>query len=119
MLRTCLLAAVVLTTSAAVLDAQPFPRLPFPPPGPQPVPPASGSPVDGQWYFRGDPSQPCFIQTVGTPAGPAVLFTNEKGTPAYGQVSPDGRWVTIPDWNLTGTIRWNRIIWPNGDFWAR
>lgn len=114
MLRNSILAAVVLAGTAVTLDAQPFPRLPFPPP--QPVP---ASPVDGRWFFRGDPFQPCSVQTVAGPAGPRLIFTNEKGTPAEGRLSRDGRRVTIPDWNLIGTVRRDAIVWPNGDFWGR
>jgi hypothetical protein len=77
------------------------------------------SPVDGPWFFRGDPWQPCYVQTVPGPQGPILLFTNEKGTRAFGWLSRDGRRVTIPDWNLTGTVRGNALVWPNGDFWGR
>ena len=57
--------------------------------------------------------------SVATPQGPGLVVTNEKGTPAYGWLSRDGRRLTIPDWNLTGTVRGNQIVWPNRDFWAR
>jgi hypothetical protein len=76
-------------------------------------------PLEGEWFFRGDPSQPCLIRAVPSPAGRLLVFTNEKGTPAMGWLSRDGRRVTIPDWNLVGKITPNRIIWPNGDFWGR
>ncbi len=108
--------AALLATSSAVGTVQAQPPFPVPIPRPQPQP---GSPIDGPWYFRGDPRQPCFIQTVNGPRGPALLFTNEKGTDALGHLSRDGRRVTIPDWNLSGTVRGNAIVWPNGDFWAR
>lgn len=131
MTRTTLLALVFTGGLAAVADAQPFPR-PFPQPFPrqpfpqqpfpqQPFPQQPQGPggVDGQWFFRGDQFQPTFIETVATPDGPALLFTNEKGGQAYGRMSRDGRRVTIPDWNLTGTVRGNALVWPNGDFWGR
>ena len=82
----------------------------------QPPPP---SPVDGRWYFRGSPFHPCSIQTVATPVGLRLIFTNEKGTPAEGWLSKDGKRVTIPDWNLVGKVRGDSIVWPNGDFWGR
>jgi len=81
--------------------------------------PSPPSPVDGRWFFRGNPYQPCSIQSVMTPAGPRLVFINEKGTSAEGWLSQDGRQVTIPDWNLTGTVQNNAIVWPNGDFWGR
>ena len=98
------------TTSAA--GAQP----PFPP---APVPVPRPSPVDGVWYFRGDQSKPCYVQTVAGPRGPYLVFTNENGTDATGRLSRDGRRVTIPDWNLTGTVRRDALVWPNGDSWRR
>jgi len=107
------LAVAVLAGTVAVADAQP----PFPRPLPPQVPAPGG--IDDQWFFRGDPFQPTFIQTVPTPDGPALVFTNEKGTPAYGRLSRDGRHVVIPEWNLTGSLRGNAIVWPNGDFWGR
>lgn len=121
MFRTLALAAAVLIGSTAALDAQPWPQFPVPiPPQPRPLPPGS-SPMDGQWFFRGDRFQPCFIQSVATPGGQGVIVTNEKGTSAYGRVSRDGRRVTIPDWNIVGTLRENGrvLVWPNGDFWGR
>ena len=83
------------------------------------IPAPQQSSVDGVWYFRGDPTKPCSVQTVAAPSGPYLVFTNENGTPAAGQVSGDGRRVTIPDWNLTGTVSGNALVWPNGDFWSR
>lgn len=59
------------------------------------------------------------MQTVPGPAGPILLFTNERGTKAAGCLSRDGRRVTIPDWNLTGAVRPEALVWPNGDFWGR
>jgi hypothetical protein len=90
--------------------------------GPLHVPPARSTipaPVDGVWYFRGDPSKPCSVQTVAGPSGTYLVFTNENGTPAAGWLSGDGCQVTIPDWNLTGTVRGEALVWPNGDFWGR
>ena len=82
----------------------------------QPPIPVPQSAVDGRWFFRGNPFHPCSIQSIATPAGPRLVFTNENGTPAEGWLSRDGRRVTIPDWNLVGRIRANAIVWPNGDF---
>lgn len=121
MIRNLVLAAAVATAAGGAVSAQPGPRYPYPPPpGPFPgVPAPQSSPVDGPWYFRGNPHQPCYVQTVATPRGPRLIFTNENGTPAEGWLSRDGRRVTIPDWNLTGSVRGNAIVWPNGDFWGR
>src|SRR5438045_740031 len=108
-----LFAALVTAGAACAVGAQP----PFPPPRPIPAP--APSPVDGGWYFRGDPLKPCFIETIATPRGPSLVVTNENGTHASAWLSRDGRRLTIPDWNLTGTVRGDRLVWPNGDFWAR
>lgn len=106
--RQCLF-ATLLAAGATPVAAQP----PFPAPLPRP------SPVDGTWYFRGDPSKPCFVQTVAGPRGPYLVFTNENGTSASGWLGRNGRQVTIPDWNLTGTVRADALVWPNGDSWRR
>ena len=113
MFRTAVLAAALAAWGAADLVAQPFPG-PFPPP--LPGPPGG---LVGVWYFRGDPFAPCSVQAEPTPAGPRLVFVNEKGTPAAAFLSRDGRRVEIPDWNLAGRVYPNRIVWPNGDFWAR
>src|SRR5262249_39325926 len=76
------------------------------------------SPLEGVWYFRGDPAKVCFIETVTGPRGARLLFTNENGSEASGQLSPNGR-VTIPGWRLSGFVRGDQIIWPSGDFWQR
>jgi hypothetical protein len=78
------------------------------------------SPFHGQWFFRGDRSKPAFIQSVATNRGQELRLTNEKGTPAMGAVSRDGR-VLVPAWRISGTLRQGgRVIaWSNGDFWAR
>jgi hypothetical protein len=110
-----LFAIVLAAGAASALAAQP----PFPIPQPIPAPVPRPSPVDGRWFFRGDPSKPCYIQTVSTPSGPQLLLTNENGTQAYGSLSRSGRQVTIPDWNLIGTVRGDALVWPNGDFWHR
>ncbi len=110
MLRSAVLAAALVGLAAADLSAQPFPG-PFPPP--------AGPGVVGIWYFRGDPFAPCSVQVEPTPRGPQLVFVNEKGTPAAAFLSRDGRRVEIPDWNLAGRVYPNRIVWPNGDFWAR
>ena len=108
-----LFAALLTAGTASAAVAQP----PFPPPFPAPQP--APSTVDGQWFFRGDPSRPCFVQTARGPRGPFLVFTNETGTEATGWLSRSGRQVTIPDWNLTGTVRGNALVWPNGDSWQR
>jgi hypothetical protein len=116
MVRNWLFTSALLIGVTGVLGAQPFPPSPQPPfPAPNPVP----SQVTGQWFFRGDPRQPCFIQAIGTPQGTMLVFTNEKGSQAYGRLSWGGRKVIVYDWNLTGYLQGNSIIWPNGDFWSR
>jgi hypothetical protein len=77
--------------------------------------------VDGAWYMSGDHNQPCEIQL--RPDGSA-LFINEHGSQASGSVR--GNRVFIPEWSdgngsqgLWGTIRGNRIVWPNDTFWSR
>jgi len=111
--RKWLFATLLAVGATSVAAAQP----PFPSPVPIPLP--RPSPVDGTWFFRGDPSKPCSVQTVAGPQGPYLVFTNENGTSAAGRLSRDGRRVTIPDWNLTGTVRGDALVWPNGDFWRR
>ncbi|MBN9518899.1 hypothetical protein J0H58_10330 [bacterium] len=113
MFRTAVLASVVAVWAAADLPAQPFPgRFPSPIPHPQ-------TGIEGVWYFRGDPFQPCSVQTQWTPVGPQLVFVNEMGSPAAARLSRDGRRVEIPEWNLAGRVYPDRIVWPNGDFWAR
>ena len=114
MLRAALFASVLAVGAAADAPAQPFPR-PFPPP--LPAPQQAG--IEGLWYFRGDPSQPASVQTQWGPGGPQLVFVNEKGTPAAAFLHPDGHRVDVPDWGITGRFFPNRIVWPNGDFWAR
>ena len=115
MFRKFLIAAAVLTGLTSMANAQPFPRVPFPPRQPIPAP----SPIDGPWFFRGDQFQPCYVETVATPFGTELIFTNEKGTPARARLSRDGKRVTIPEWNLIGRVKGDAIVWPNGDFWGR
>ena len=85
-------------------------------PFPNPVPN-----INGVWYMNGDPYLPCEI--VQRQRDGRVLFTNEHGSAAWGTVT--GNRVWIPDWSdgkrrgLAGRIRGDRIIWPNGTFWAR
>jgi hypothetical protein len=85
------------------------------------VPIPQGSAFDGQWFFRGDPTKPAYIQSVATQRGQQVILTNEKGSPAMGWVSRDGSRVVVPEWNIVGTLRegGRALVWPNGDFWAR
>lgn len=100
---------------SGIASAQP-PGQPYVPPGP---PTPLVSPVDGRWYFRGDPRYPCFVETITGRDGPRLLFTNEKGSEAIGFLSPDGRQVTIPSWNDSARLRGNMLIWQNGDYWSR
>jgi hypothetical protein len=83
-------------------------------PAPPPVPDISGS-----WYMNGDPNQRCQISQPQLDGN--ALFTNEHGSSAWGTVRGDR--VFIPEWNEgrgeVGTIRGNRIVWPNGTYWAR
>jgi hypothetical protein len=124
MIRTLIITATILAGTAAGSIAQPPypfpqpPRYPQYPPRPQ-LPNPGASPVDGIWYFRGDPNQPTSIQTVQTPFGPEIIVTNEKGSPSPASLSADGRRLSVYDWNITGRVRGSRIIWPNGDFWGR
>jgi hypothetical protein len=121
MFRTLILTAVILACTSAGLLAQahdPFPQTRNPH-IPQQAPNPTASPVDGIWYFRGDPNQPASIQTMNTPWGLHLVVTNEKGSPSLGELSPDGRRVSVYEWNITGRIRGSRLIWPNGDFWSR
>ena len=114
MFRTLSITAIVFATAgeAAAQPHVPYPRMPYPQ-----VPVAS--PIEGVWYFRGDPSQPAYIRTVQTPAGPQVIATNEKGSSSPAELSPDGRRVFVYEWNIEGRLRGRRLVWPNGDFWAR
>jgi hypothetical protein len=75
------------------------------------------SPLEGVWYFRGDPQRVCFIETVNGPKGPRILLTNEHGDEASGSYT-NGR-VSVPGWKIGGTVRGNRLTWSNGDFWER
>jgi hypothetical protein len=113
MFRTAVIASALAVGAVTQLTAQPFPG-PFPPPGPGPQ-----AGIEGVWYFRGDPFQPCSVQTQLTPFGPQLVFVNEKGSPAAARLVAGGRRVDIPEWNLSGRVYPDRIVWPNGDFWAR
>ncbi len=137
MIRTLALSAMILAGTAAESFAQPpyrysFPQSQYPYPNPYPESPRfpqraprpqfpnrTPNSVDGMWYFRGDPNQPAYIETVRTPFGTQLIVTNEKGSPAQGELSPDGRRLLVYDWNITGRVQGNYLIWPNGDFWSR
>lgn len=84
------------------------------PPQPPPVPDISGT-----WYMHGDPNLRCEISQPRLDGN--ALFTNEHGSSAWGTVRGDR--VFIPEWNEgrgeRGVIRGNRIVWPNGSYWAR
>jgi hypothetical protein len=77
--------------------------------------------IHGVWYMHGDPYLPCEIVQIRRDG--RALFTNEHGSSAWGTV--DDYYVWIPGWSdgrrmgLVGRIRGDRIIWPNGSFWAR
>lgn len=110
MLRAALIASVLAVGAAADVTAQPFPP-------PMPAPPRAG--IEGVWYFRGDPSRPASVETQWGPGGPQLVLVNENGTPALGRLHPSGRLVDVPEWGIVGRVYPNRIVWPNGDFWAR
>ena len=84
-------------------------------------PPVQNTPfIHGRWFMNGDPNKPCEIRQDRNRA----LFINENGSRARGTVR--GSYVLIPDWSdgqgsdgLIGRVRGNRIVWPNGSFWAR
>jgi hypothetical protein len=87
------------------------------------APPDSGPParipnLNGTWYMRGNPDQPCRI-IQRRPDGRA-LFINENGSRAEGFVRGDH--VFVPDWNNgrgeRGRIQGDRILWP-GSYWSR
>ena len=77
--------------------------------------------LEGIWYHSGDPGKPARI--VQRRLDGRALFINENGSQAWGSVG--GSMVYIPDWSdgfqqgLVGTIRGDRIIWPDGNFWSR
>ena len=80
-----------------------------------------GPDLSGTWYLNGDGDRPCYIEQR---RDGRVLFTNEKGSAAWGEMSSGRVW--IPDWSpgegeqgLEGRIRGDRIIWPDGHFWSR
>jgi hypothetical protein len=111
--RKWLFAALLTIGATPVAVAQPAGETPVP------VPLLWGSPVDGAWLFQGDLHKPCSVRTVTGPCGPVLLITNENGSEAFGQLSENGRQVKIPDWNLTGTVRGDSLVWSNGDYWQR
>jgi hypothetical protein len=77
--------------------------------------------VSGTWYMNGNPNAPCEI--VQRRPGDRAEFINENGSRAWGTVTRNSVW--IPDWSdgwrqgLAGTIRDDRIVWPNGTYWSR
>jgi hypothetical protein len=78
--------------------------------------------LNGTWYMSGNEDQPCRI--IQSRRSSRVLFINEQGSRARGTVQGDR--VFIPDWTdgngstgLWGTIRGQRIVWPNGSYWSR
>lgn len=110
----------ILTIAAALLLAPSFAAAV--PPFPTQLPGSPGwprSPIEGVWYFRGDPDQPAYIHTVQTPFGPLAYATNEKGSTSRAEISPNGRRIFVHEWNIEGRLYGRRLVWPNGDFWAR
>jgi hypothetical protein len=103
----CFCVCVLTLPAAPALAQVPGPAAPAP----------RRSPLEGVWYFRGDPQRVCFIETVNGPKGPRILLTNEHGDEASGSYT-NGR-VSVPGWKLGGTVRGNRLVWSNGDFWER
>jgi len=79
--------------------------------------------IGGVWYLNGNGGAPCRIIQP-RPDGRA-LFVNEHGSRARGEIRGDQVW--IPDWStgspwdegLSGRIRGDRIVWPDGSFWSR
>lgn len=88
---------------------------------PQPVSTAYVPNLNGTWFLSGDPGKPARI--VQWRFDGRALFVNEKGSQAWGTIQGDTVW--IPDWSdgyrqgLLGTLRRDRIIWPDGNFWSR
>jgi hypothetical protein len=111
MWRTLTLATLLLLGSAAVTQAQFFPR---------PNPPGMGGSVEGTWFYQGDPTTPCSIQIFPGPTGaPRLILTNENGEQSRGRLLPGGR-IVADDWGLLpGRITGNRIRWANGTVWTR
>src|SRR4051812_47727227 len=60
MFRAAVFASLLAVGAAADLTAQPFP-------GPLPPVPGPRTGIEGVWYFRGDPFQPCSVQPQLTP----------------------------------------------------
>jgi len=95
-------------------------------PPPQ-LPPPDVSPLaqvpnlNGTWFLSGDPGRPARI--IQWRLDGRAVFINEKGSQAWGTIQGDTVW--IPDWSdgfrpgLMGTLRGDRIIWPDGNFWSR
>jgi hypothetical protein len=82
--------------------------------------PARVPDISGSWYLNNNRDSPCKI-IQRRPDGRAV-FINEKGSRADGTIRGDR--VLVPDWGdedgpLVGRLRADRIVWPDGSFWAR
>jgi hypothetical protein len=77
--------------------------------------------LDGIWYLSGDPRKPA--QIIQRRLDGRALFINEQGSEALGTI--EGDMVFIPEWTdgfnrgLVGTVRGDRITWPDGNFWSR
>jgi hypothetical protein len=114
MYRTWILALVVVAGTVACAEAQGS-YLPK-------ALPALAS-LEGQWFYAGDPRQPCYIEMDrGGFRGPRLIFTNERGEQTEGRLLEDGRRVLANNWgggNLVGDVRRNTIEWRNGTTWTR
>ena len=114
MYRTWILALVVLAGAEACAEAQRSYRLPAP---------AAFPSLEGQWFYAGDPRQPCYIDMeTGGFRGPRLIFTNERGEQTEGRLLEDGRRVLAYNWgggNLVGDVRRTTIEWRNGTTWTR
>ena len=79
--------------------------------------------IGGVWFLNGDRNAPCRVIQP-RPDGRA-LFVNEHGSRARGEIRGGGVW--IPEWSsgnpyddgLSGRIRGDRIVWPDGSYWSR
>jgi hypothetical protein len=90
----------------------------YPPPPPSNYGGQGVPNISGVWYNNSNGGR-CQVIQQG-PSGQA-LFINEQGNQAWGSIRGDT--VFIPAWNngqgQQGWIRGNRIVWPDGNFWAR
>jgi hypothetical protein len=76
--------------------------------------------ISGRWYLGGDHNKPCSIRQ--RRGSDRASFINEHGSQARGSIR--GKRVFIPDWGENcegqdGTIRGDRIVWADGNYWSR